>query len=189
MSDNLTSCHGTFQCLRTGSRQWVPSRLFHVYQKLSSFVTWHRENTGLRALPGSLLTRLTGRGVGHMAGPRTSAGQTKKDAMREVLALEPGDLVVVKPVEEILATLDVNRKCKGLLWMTGMSKYCGKQCRVHKRVGRIVLEANGELRSMKNTVLLEGAMCDGTAFGGCDRSCFHFWREVWLERVDAEENE
>jgi hypothetical protein len=108
--------------------------------------------------------------------------------MGEVLALEPGDLVVVKPVEEILATLDANRKCKGLLWMTGMSKYCGKRCRVHKRVGRIMLEANGELRSMKNTVLLEGAMCDGTAFGGCDRSCFHFWREAWLERVDTDES-
>lgn len=46
-----------------------------------------------------------------------------------------------------------------------------------------MLETNGELRKMKNTVLLEGAMCDGKAFSGCDRSCFHFWREVWLRRV------
>jgi hypothetical protein len=33
------------------------------------------------------------------------------------------------------------------------------------------------------TVLLDGVMCDGTEHGGCDRSCFLFWREEWLKRV------
>jgi hypothetical protein len=28
-------------------------------------------------------------------------------------------------------------------------------------------------------------MCKGTAeFGTCDRSCFVFWREEWLEKID-----
>lgn len=67
--------------------------------------------------------------------------------------------------------------------MTGMRKYCGRRLRVYKPVDRIMLETDGQLRKMKNTVLLEGAMCDGVEFGGCDRSCFHFWREVWLRRV------
>ncbi len=105
--------------------------------------------------------------------------------MQEVLDLQPGELVEVKSVEEILATLDGNRRHKGLLWMTGMSKYCGGRYRVLRKVERIMLETNGELRNMKNTVLLEGAMCDGQAFGRCDRSCFHFWREIWLRRVPA----
>lgn len=71
--------------------------------------------------------------------------------------------------------------------MTGMRQYCGRCLRVYKPVDRIMLESNGELRKMKNTVLLEGAMCDGTEFGGCDRSCFHFWREVWLRRVTQDD--
>jgi hypothetical protein len=104
------------------------------------------------------------------------------------LNLQPGELVEVKSLEEILATLDANRRNKGLLWMSGMSRYCGRQYRVRGRVERIMLETNGELRNMKNTVLLEGVMCDGAAFGGCDRSCFHFWREVWLRRISREEH-
>jgi hypothetical protein len=103
--------------------------------------------------------------------------------IQETLALQPGELVEVRPIEEILATLDRHRRHKGLLWMTGMRKHCGRQYRVYRRVQRITLESNGELRNMKNTVLLEGVMCDGREFGGCDRSCFHFWREAWLRRV------
>jgi hypothetical protein len=46
-----------------------------------------------------------------------------------------------------------------------------------------VLEHTGEFRRMKNTVLLDGVLCDGWG-GACDRSCFFFWREAWLKRVD-----
>ena len=101
------------------------------------------------------------------------------------MALQPGELVEVRSVEEILATLDRHRRHKGLLWMTGMRKYCGGQYRVYKRVERIALESNGELRNMKDTVLLEGVLCDGREFGGCDRCCFHFWREAWLKRIPS----
>lgn len=82
-----------------------------------------------------------------------------------------------------MVTLNGDRRNKGLRWMTGMRKHCGKQYRVLKRLETIMLEDSGELRKMKNTVLLEGVMCDGKDFGKCDRSCFHFWREVWLRRV------
>jgi hypothetical protein len=102
----------------------------------------------------------------------------------EVLDLQPGELVEVKSIDEILATLDPDRKFKGLLWMTGMRKYCGKRYRVFKRIENILLETNGDLRRMTNTVILEGVMCDGVEFGACDRSCFHFWREAWLKRVE-----
>jgi len=183
VSPTDTSCHGTFDCLQTGSRKWGPSPLFRVYQKLHSYWTWHRENTGFRGLlrhAACLAVRPGGRG-------RTTAQAATGDGVQqsggEILALQPGELVEVKSVEEILATLDGSRRHKGLLWMTGMSKYCGGRYRVHRRVERIMLEANGELRNMRNTVLLEGAMCDGQAFGRCDRSCFHFWREIWLRRA------
>ena len=68
--------------------------------------------------------------------------------------------------------------------MCNMWKFCGKRFKVYKRLERILLESNGEYRTVKNTVLLEGVVCDGQEFYGCDRSCFHFWKEAWLRRVN-----
>jgi hypothetical protein len=149
------------------------------WQKLRSYVVWHVENLGLRkGLPAACL------GLWLRTRRSSRAGEVSMEMpIQEVLALQPGELVEVKSIDEILATLDRNRRHKGLLWMTGMRKYCGRQYRVYKRVQRITLESNGEQRNMKNTVLLEGVMCDGKEFGGCDRSCFHFWREAWLRRI------
>jgi hypothetical protein len=184
-----TSCHGTFECLRTCSRQWRPSSLFRVYQKFRSYLMWHVENMGLGGMVRhalSLGTRPYGRPGGTV---QVATRQRDMQQVQEKLELQPGELVEVKSLEEILATLDGNRRNNGLLWMTGMSRYCGQRHRVRRRVERIMLESNGELRNMRNTVLLEGVMCDGAAFGGCDRSCFHFWREVWLKRVPQEERD
>lgn len=107
----------------------------------------------------------------------------KQSPYDEVLNPKLGELVEVKSEREILATLDADGKNRGLLWMRGMRDYCGKTYRVFRRVETILLESNGKLRKMRNTVLLEGVMCDGSEFYGCDRSCFHYWREVWLRRV------
>jgi hypothetical protein len=178
---NDASCHGVVGCLHGGSSPWLWSLLAKPWQKLRSYAVWHIENLGvregLRATCRSLWRKRKGRD-GERGGART--------VRQEILDLQPGELVEVKPVTEILATLDRNRRCKGLLWMTGMRKYCGRQYRVYRRVQRITLESNGELRNMKHTVLLEGVMCDGREFGGCDRSCFHFWREAWLRRVTSD---
>jgi hypothetical protein len=179
------SCHGTFECLQTGSRRWRLSAPFRVYQKLHSYWTWHRENTGVRGMLRHALCRVARPGSRGRVGAEQAAGV--QPAAPEIPDLRPGELVEVKSVGEILATLDGNRRHKGLLWMTGMSKYCGARYRVHRRVEHIMLESNGELRNMRNTVLLEGVMCDGKAFGACDRSCFHFWRETWLRRVPEPE--
>jgi hypothetical protein len=70
--------------------------------------------------------------------------------------------------------------------MPNMDRFCGKRFRVLKRMERMLLESTGEIRKIKNTVLLEGAMCEDLF--GCDRSCLHFWREAWLKRVDGEES-
>jgi hypothetical protein len=104
----------------------------------------------------------------------------------EALHLSPGELVEVKTEKEILETLNQDRVHKGLKWMVGMSKFCGKRFRVLKKVQTIRLESNREMRRAKNTVLLEGVMCDGSAFYGCDRMCFYFWHEAWLRRAKAE---
>ncbi len=174
------SCHGVVECLRGGSERWVFSPAAKPWQKLRSYLVWHIENFG----PWQGL-RVACVGLWHRSGrPSHAEGQARDTRSEEILDLQPGELVEVKSVDEILATLDGNRRHKGLLWMTGMKKYCGRRYRVYKRVQRITLESNGELRNMKNTVLLESVVCDGREFGGCDRCCFHFWREAWLKRIE-----
>ncbi len=173
-------CHGTFPCLHEGSRRWPWSPLFKPIQKVRSYAVWYVENMGWRAWVGLAPGRWTGRGV-----PRAHARGLPTEPEPE--ALEPGDLVEVRPIEEVLATLDTHRRCKGLRWMTGMRRFCGGRYRVFKRVDRIMLETDGRIRRMKGTVLLEGVVCDGQEFGGCDRSCFHFWREAWLQKVPDNE--
>ena len=100
-----------------------------------------------------------------------------------ILDLQPGEFVEVRSEEEIRRTLDANRRNRGLIFMANMAKSCGKQFRVYKRAQTIILEGSGEVRRLKNTVLLEGGICDGEGFV-CDRSCFFFWREAWLKRVE-----
>ncbi len=182
MSEECPLCHGEFKCLRTGSHFKASSRLLKIHQKFASYLGWWLENMGWRATVKHVLLRtpLTASQPARQCPP--ASGRTETPSQDDVLALRPGECVEVKTVDEIMATLDANRRHKGLLWMTGMNKYCGRRYRVFRRVDKILLETNGELRNMKNTVLLEGVMCDGKAFGGCDRSCFHFWREAWLRR-------
>jgi hypothetical protein len=99
--------------------------------------------------------------------------------------LQPGDCVQVRSIDEISATLDQKRKYKGLYFMPGMEKFCGKNFKVFKKVEIIKLESTGEVRKLKSpTVFLEGVYCTGERHEGCDRACFHFWREIWLKRID-----
>jgi len=117
----------------------------------------------------------------------TSSSKKPDEAVsRQPLNLEPGDLVEVRPENEILATLDSSGKYGGLRFAPEMSKYCGKRFRVYKKLRKILVETTGELRTMKvPIVLLERVYCDGSAHGGCDRACFCFWLEEWLNIVPS----
>jgi hypothetical protein len=68
-----------------------------------------------------------------------------------------------------------------------MWPYCGTIHPVLKRVNEFLDERTYLVRKCKGIVLLDGIVCQGTKdFGPCDRSCFLFWREEWLEKVDPE---
>jgi len=114
----------------------------------------------------------------------TSALAGAGRAARATLGLKPGEWVRVKSEAEILATLDGSGKTRGMLFMPQMKQYCGRTFRVYKRVENIIFEESHTRRRLKDTVLLEGLICDGEGYG-CDRSCFFFWREDWLTRVDG----
>jgi hypothetical protein len=98
--------------------------------------------------------------------------------------LQAGDLVRVKSQVEIAATLNNWRQLKGCTFMPEMVRFCGTTQRVLKPMRRFVDERDLRAKKCNGIVLLEGAMCQGTAdFGPCDRSCFLFWREEWLEPI------
>lgn len=173
MSTNYEPCHGQFGTLLRSSKSILCStRLFKFF--------WHLKNEGLHKAIATTTLRtkrfLTAKGISR------SQPENTKLLYEEELQLQPGEWVRVRSEKEILATLDHCSQNKGLAWMPIMSQYCGKKLKVYKRLDKIVLESTGEIRKLKNTVLLDGGICEGIY--GCDRSCFHFWREVWLERVE-----
>jgi hypothetical protein len=100
-------------------------------------------------------------------------------------SLKAGDLVRVRSREKIQATLS-DQELEGCTFVSEMWPYCGTTQRVLKPMERFLDELHLQVRKCGGIVLLEGAICQGTAYpGGCDRSCFFFWREEWLERIDG----
>jgi hypothetical protein len=101
------------------------------------------------------------------------------------LQLQPGEMVRIKPFNDILQTLDRNGLNRGLRCDLGMCKYVGRTYRVRNRLDRMIIEGTGEIRQVQGTVILENLECHClTAVGGCPRQDFMYWREVWLERVE-----
>jgi hypothetical protein len=125
--------------------------------------------------------------IAHMTGRRSwrfITGPGTYNGTRSDLNLQPGDLVRVKSIERIRETLDAEGKHQKLLFAPSMMEFCGEVMRVQKRVERIVLEASTRQRAIKDTVLLEGATCDGVCHRLCPRQSLLFWRECWLEKVN-----
>ncbi len=107
-------------------------------------------------------------------------------SIEEVLDLNPGDLVRVRSAAEIFRTLDARGSLDNLPFMPEMLRYCGKVLRVQKRADK-TCDGTTALRRMHNAVHLEDIRCDGSAHDGCQARCLTYWKEAWLERVDAEQ--
>jgi hypothetical protein len=96
----------------------------------------------------------------------------------------PGDKVFVRPKDQIQATLNYWNESQGCSFLPEMWKYCGTIQRVLKPVKRFVDERDCRVKKVKGVYLLEDVICQGfELYGECDRACFYFWREEWLERV------
>jgi hypothetical protein len=105
------------------------------------------------------------------------------------LGLKVGDVVRVKDRDGILATVDELLVNKGMGFHPEMMPYCGKTFRVKQRLRKLMNEKTGQLIELKNSCLvLEGADCYGRYAPplSCPRECFTYWREIWLERADAD---
>ncbi len=111
--------------------------------------------------------------------------------LRPVPPLQAGELVRVRSVEEIARTLDADGRCDGMSYLgIVMDRYAGHTFTVRKRIEHFFDERNWKMLRLRDAVILDGAYCEppleaGVAWAGCSRSCFLFWKEDWLERVDA----
>jgi len=150
----------------TGVRQVVKSMaitLLNKYQALS-----RRLPERLRIAGGRFYPFYAGTGPGPKQPP---------------LDLRPGELVVVRSRDEIMATLGPDNRNRGL-WFDGeMLPYCGRRGRVLARIERIIDETSGRMLRLRDCIVLDGMTCEGRYNRFCPRSDHIYWREAWLRRV------
>jgi hypothetical protein len=159
-----------------GASRYFPRTLTRI-----RMIAWHMQKQGLRKTILEIL-RHTGAFAAWIPLTKLESNQSARTAVNEILNLQPKEWVEVRSKTEILATLDAEGKHKGLRFVPEMFEYCGRRVQVFKRVNKICLEESPDVRRIRNTVLLEGSLCKGGGVG-CDRACFHFWREAWLRRI------
>lgn len=147
-----------------------------------SEVLWQRRNRIKRALKRRInfLTNVI-RGMIFKEGK--IAASVKMECSKA--DLHPGDLVLVRSKGEIKTTLNRWNQLNGCSFMEEMWRYCGTTQRVFKRVEKFLDERDYLIKKSKGIVILDGVICEGTKdFGTCDRSCFFFWRQEWLKKIN-----
>lgn len=148
-------------------------------------------NVTLRQAAGACLfavSNMIRRRLGRPEVPRIAGPITGRTPAGEPLHLRPGELVEVKSHPEILATLDVQAKNRGLRFDVEMVRYCGRRFRVLRRVERIIDERTGRMLHLPgDCIVLDGVTCVGDRSRRrlfCQRAIYPYWREIWLRRVE-----
>ena len=106
------------------------------------------------------------------------------------LDLQAGELVRVRTLPEILETTDENLRNRGMGFHSEMVPFTGQTFRVLRRIERIIHEKTGKMIQLKNdAVILEDVVCQARYINNCRRFCprsvYLYFREIWLERVEA----
>jgi hypothetical protein len=97
-----------------------------------------------------------------------------------------GDWVEVRPLQEILLTLDDKNCLASLPFMPEMARFCGKRFRVSKLAYK-TCDPTGcsHLRRMEHAVHLD-TRCDGSGHDGCQARCLIIWKTDWLKKVEGD---
>ncbi len=136
---------------------------------------WSRINDRVHRL-------LTGLPAPIVSGEVASGQQTPTEHTN----LQPGDSVRVKPLNEIVVTLDRNSKNRGMWFDVEQTYFCEQDFKVHRRVTKIIDERTGKMMEMKNPcITLDGVVCSGHYSADrllCPRAITPYWREIWLRR-------
>lgn len=162
----LTSLDGMHEPVSTISLAWQRMRkVIHAVKRRVNYVRKVAVRALGKASEGSIDAKIAG-----------SNGE-----------LRPGDWVRIKSKKEIEQTLDEWRRLKGCAFMKEMWQFCGTEQRIFKKVRQFMDERDYVIKKTKGIYLLDNVYCDGAKdFGPCDRSCFYFWREEWLEKLPAD---
>jgi hypothetical protein len=115
------------------------------------------------------------------------AGPLRRWLARRVLGHDflPGDVVRVRPLPEILATLDGQAALDGMPFQPEMIPFCGREARVFRCLDKIYdYGRTKRMRRLEGCVLLGNMHCDGSAHDGCEADCYLIWKTEWLQRVD-----
>lgn len=162
--------------LRDVTSRNVEPRLFLRAMRIAFFDRFQRFSR--RRLPGWLQFRA--------GAEQPDVRGTLKRTPVETLDLQPGEVVEVRSLPEIVATLDTNQRNRNLWFDREMIRYCGRQFRVLRRVNRLLDEKTGEMIITKTpSVILDGAVCVGDFHKLCPRQDYAFFREIWLKRVPS----
>jgi hypothetical protein len=162
--------------------RWDP-RLYLQDLTSGNVSVWNFVRYGALAMLNAFVGRWLNRRVPHFRGALT--GPTPKLDTQ----LQAGEYVQVRSKQEIMHTLDVNKKNRGLFFDVEMLPYCEHGTfRVLSRVERIIDEKTGKLIQLPNPCfILDGVTCSGMHSASrmfCPRHLYPFWREIWLRRVD-----
>jgi hypothetical protein len=105
--------------------------------------------------------------------------------------LRVGQVVEVRPAEEILATLDADAATDALPFMPEMLRFVGRRFTVSALALKLCdtrSDGTGN-RLFHDTVYLEDLRCDGSGHDGCQAGCRLLWRTDWLRPVSDGEPE
>jgi hypothetical protein len=156
---------------------------------LGGLLSIFRHFSRARGEPDLFLTLNSSRSEGALLGRGGASGSAVFAAIRRwVGAPTPsvGELVRIRSLEEISATLDANGCLDGLPFMPEMAKYCGRTGTVFRYVDKIYdYGGRKDLRRMKDAVLITGLRCDGGAHDGCQARCYILWKTAWIARAEA----
>ena len=116
----------------------------------------------------------------------SSSSKVNVSPKRSSKPLKRGDLVRVRSLEEIKATLDKDGNYQGgMLFIDEMAQYCMGTYRVVKRVNKVFDALPWKMKKSHDIVILDGVFCHGYGqYKECDRTCFFFWKEAWLEKIE-----
>ena len=120
--------------------------------------------------------------------PRTEGVIPAKSPTPTVnLNLQPGEMVRVKSHAEIMKTVTIENKNRGMSWDAELVPYCGGTYQVIKRVNKLIDERTGKMLDMKTAcIVLDSVTCQARYSDFrvlCPKAMYPYWREIWLERV------
>jgi hypothetical protein len=133
-----------------------------------------------------------------IAGDNRLRGPCTHGTPVSAINLKPGELVRIKPLDQIVATLDRKIRNRGLGICHEMTLCCGELAEVRYPVTRLIEEKSGKMRILKHTVTLQGIHGKSSRhdeclcyeeMGDCPRGELMYWREIWLERVNKRDHE